>query len=119
MFVQDIVSLMHSDISIMSVILSIWNRRESISLMITQIVLGVRRMKTEFIKNSFDEFLQCQYEKISETNLKVILPVQPLFLNTVGVVNGGIICLFADIAMGNACNTFGIEENNRQTVVTV
>ena len=73
-------------------------------------------MKTEFIENAFDELLKCEYERISETNLKVTLPVQELFINSVGVVHGGIICSLADIAMGN---TFEIDENNRQTVVTV
>ena len=69
-----------------------------------------------FIENPFDEFLRCQYERISETNLKVTLPVQPLFINILGVVHGGIICSLADITMGNM---FAIDENNRQIVVTV
>jgi uncharacterized protein (TIGR00369 family) len=73
-------------------------------------------MKTKFIEDTFGELLKCQYERISETNLKVTLPVQPLFMNSVGIVHGGIICSLADIAMGN---TFEIDENNRQTVVTV
>lgn len=73
-------------------------------------------METKIIENAFDEMLQCQYEKISDTNLKVTLPIQPLFINSVGVVHGGIICSLADIAMGNA---FPIDENNKQTVVTV
>ncbi|MCQ6281687.1 PaaI family thioesterase [Bacillus sp. EB600] len=75
-------------------------------------------METKFIKNQFDNLLNCQYERISETNLKVILPVQSLYLNTVGVVNGGIISLLADLAMGNTCETFEVE-NNCQSVVTV
>ena len=73
-------------------------------------------MKTKFIEDTFGELLKCQYERISETNLKVTLPVQPLFMNSVGIVHGGIICSLADIAMGN---TFEVDENNRQTVVTV
>ena len=73
-------------------------------------------METKIIENAFDELLKCQYERISESNLKVTLPIQPLFINSVGVIHGGIICSLADIAMGN---TFPIDEQNRQTVVTV
>ena len=73
-------------------------------------------METRVIENAFDEMLECEYERISETNLKVTLPIQPLFINSVGIVHGGIICSLADIAMGNS---FEIDENNRQTVVTV
>jgi len=69
-----------------------------------------------FIQQPFDEFLKFQYERINETSLKVTLPIQPLFLNTVGVVHGGIISSLADVAM---CNTFEVDENKRQTVVTV
>ena len=58
-------------------------------------------METKFIEDTFGELLKCQYERISETNLKVTLPVQPLFMNSVGIVHGGIICSLADIAMGN------------------
>src|SRR3954468_22421216 len=83
---------------------------------ILKTILGVIIMRTKFIENAFDELLKCQYERISETNLKVTLPVQPLFINSVGIVHGGIICSLADIAMGN---TFEIDESNRQTVVTV
>jgi len=73
-------------------------------------------LETKIIENAFDELLKCQYERISEKNLKVTLPIQPLFINSVGVVHGGIISSLADIAMGN---TFPIDEHNRQTVVTV
>ena len=68
------------------------------------------------IENAFDDLLKCEYERISETNLKVTLPIQPLFINSIGGVHGGIICSLADIAVGN---TFEVDENNRQTVVTV
>ncbi|WP_045521783.1 PaaI family thioesterase [Neobacillus niacini] len=77
------------------------------------------KLETQYIKNPFDHLLNCQYERISETNLKVILPVQPLLLNTVGYVQGGIISLLADLAMGNTCNTFDKDENSLQSVVTV
>ena len=73
-------------------------------------------METRVIENAFDELLECEYERVSETNVKVTLPIQPLFINSVGIVHGGIICSLADIAMGNS---FEIDENNRQTVVTV
>ena len=73
-------------------------------------------METRIIENAFDELLKCEYERISETNLKMTLPIQPLFINSVGVVHGGIICSLADIAMGNS---FEVDENYRQTVVTV
>lgn len=63
--------------------------------------------------------LKCKYEKISDSNLKVILPVQPLLLNTVGYVQGGIISLLADLAMGNTCNIFEEDDINLQSVVTV
>ncbi|MEC1520464.1 PaaI family thioesterase [Neobacillus niacini] len=77
------------------------------------------KLETQYIKNPFDHLLNCKYEKISDTNLKVILPVQPLLLNTVGYVQGGIISLLADLAMGNACNAFDEDENSLQSVVTV
>lgn len=72
-------------------------------------------METEFVDCAFDAFLKVKYEKISETNLKVTLPIEPLYLNSVGIVHGGIICSLADIAMGN---TFGVDENKKQTIVT-
>ncbi|MCM3568079.1 PaaI family thioesterase [Neobacillus mesonae] len=73
-------------------------------------------MKTEFVVCAFDKFLKCKYKRISETNLKVLLPMQRLYLNSIGIVHGGIICSLADIAMGNL---FGAGENNKQKVVTV
>ncbi len=42
--------------------------------------------------------------------------MQPLFINSVGVIHGGMICSLADITRRN---TFPIDEHNRQTVVTV
>ena len=73
-------------------------------------------METRVIENAFDKLLKCEYDRISETNLKVTLPIQPLFINSLGIVHGGIICSLADIAMGNS---FEVDVNNRQTVVTV
>ncbi|QOR68229.1 PaaI family thioesterase [Cytobacillus suaedae] len=72
-------------------------------------------MDHNYINNPFDEFMGCQYERVSDTNIKVTMPIQPLFLNTIGVVHGGIISTLADIAMGNTTKTTG----NKQSVVTV
>lgn len=72
-------------------------------------------MQTKFVDCPFDAFLKVEYERVSETNLKVTLPIEPLFLNSVGAVHGGIICSLADIAMGNV---FGADENNKQKMVT-
>lgn len=76
-------------------------------------------LETHFIKNPFDHLLNCKYERISKTNLKVTLPVQPLLLNTLGYIQGGVISLLADLAMGNICNTFDEDDHNLQSVVTV
>jgi uncharacterized protein (TIGR00369 family) len=73
-------------------------------------------VKKVFLQQPFDEFLRLKYERVSETSLRVILPIQPLLLNSVGVVHGGIISSLADVAM---CNTFEVDKNNKQTVVTV
>ncbi|PWW20493.1 acyl-CoA thioesterase [Cytobacillus oceanisediminis] len=67
------------------------------------------------IKQPFDEFLKFHYERIDETHLKVTLPIQPLFINSAGLVHGGIISTLADVAMGNI---FKPDENHMQTVVT-
>ena len=47
--------------------------------------------------------------------MKVTLPIQPLFINSAGLVHGGIISTLADVAMGNI---FKPDENQIQTVVT-
>ncbi len=52
-----------------------------------------------FIQQPFDEFLRFNYERVSDTSLKVILPIQPLFLNSAGVVHGGVISSLTDVAM--------------------
>jgi acyl-CoA thioesterase len=67
------------------------------------------------IKQPFDEFLKFHYERIDETHMKVTLPIQPLFINSAGLVHGGIISTLADVAMGNI---FKPDENHMQTVVT-
>ncbi|MBB6446225.1 PaaI family thioesterase [Bacillus benzoevorans] len=73
-------------------------------------------MQTNFVECPFDAFLKVKHEKISETNLKVTMPIEPLYLNSIGVVHGGVICSLADIAMGNI---FGADANNNQKMVTV
>ncbi|MGK7378754.1 PaaI family thioesterase [Planococcus sp. 1R117A] len=69
-----------------------------------------------FIQQPFDEFLEIKYERIAENSVKVTLPIKPLFVNSVGVIHGGIISTLADIAL---CNTVAPDENGRQKVVTV
>lgn len=67
------------------------------------------------IKQPFDEFLKFHYERISDSKMKVTLPIQPLFFNSAGLVHGGIISTLADVAMGNI---FEPDENQKQSVVT-
>ena len=67
------------------------------------------------IKQPFDEFLKFHYERISDSKMKVTLPIQPLFINSAGLVHGGIISTLADVAMGNI---FEPDENQKQSVVT-
>lgn len=69
-----------------------------------------------FIRQPFDEFLEVQYERITENSVKVTLPVKPLYLNSVDVIHGGIISTLAEVAL---CNTVAPDENGRQKVVTV
>ncbi|PLT27911.1 PaaI family thioesterase [Peribacillus deserti] len=54
-----------------------------------------------FIKQPFDEFLGFEYKKIDEDHVQLRLPIQDLFLNSAGVVHGGIISSLADVAMSN------------------
>jgi acyl-CoA thioesterase len=69
-----------------------------------------------FIVQPFDEFLGLKCEKTDKDSVKVTLPIKPLYINSAGVVHGGIISSLADVAM---CNTVGADENNIQKVVTV
>lgn len=69
-----------------------------------------------FIKQPFDEFLGLQYKRINDDQIKVFLPLRPLFLNSLGVVHGGIISSLADVAM---CNVPEVDARGVQTVVTV
>jgi uncharacterized protein (TIGR00369 family) len=69
-----------------------------------------------FIKQPFDEFLGLRYERCNENRIKIYMPVQPLFLNSIGVVHGGIISSLADVAM---CNVPESDASGVQSVVTV
>nr|WP_316047284.1 PaaI family thioesterase [Planococcus glaciei] len=69
-----------------------------------------------FIRQPFDEFLDMSYERISENSVKVTLPIQPLFVNSVGVIHGGVIATLADVAL---CNTVAPDADGKQKVVTV
>lgn len=61
-----------------------------------------------FIQQPFDEFLGLQYERLNETTVKVTMPIQPLLVNSVGVVHGGIISSISNVAI---CNTIEADEN--------
>jgi uncharacterized protein (TIGR00369 family) len=70
-----------------------------------------------FIKQPFDQFLELKYERINDQKIKVTLPVKPLFLNSLGVVHGGIISSLADVAM---CNVYSeVNESGVQQIVTI
>ena len=69
-----------------------------------------------FIRQPFDEFLDMSYERISENSVKVTLPIQPLFVNSVGMIHGGVIATLADVAL---CNTVAPDADGKQKVVTV
>ncbi|WP_255472948.1 PaaI family thioesterase [Planomicrobium sp. CPCC 101079] len=69
-----------------------------------------------FIRQPFDEFLEMKYERTTENSVKVTLPVNPLFVNSIGVIRGGIISALADVAL---FNTVVPDTKGKQTVVTV
>ncbi|MGG5252366.1 PaaI family thioesterase [Neobacillus sp. SM06] len=69
-----------------------------------------------FIRQPFDEFLGFQYERLNKDSIKIVMPIQSLFLNSVGVIHGGIISSLADVAL---CNTLGATEDGKQKAVTV
>lgn len=65
-----------------------------------------------FIKQPFDEFLGLKYKKLDDNHLQIIMPVQDLFINSAGVIHGGIISSLADIAVSNLlpANEDGIQQ---------
>lgn len=68
------------------------------------------------IKQPFDEFLGFKYKKIDDNNLQIILPVQDQFINSAGVIHGGIISSLSDVALSNL---IGANEDGIQQAVTV
>jgi uncharacterized protein (TIGR00369 family) len=69
-----------------------------------------------FIKQPLDEFLGFEYKKLDDNNLQILMPVQDLFINSAGVIHGGIISSLADVAMSNLVPA---KENGIQQAVTV
>jgi acyl-CoA thioesterase len=65
-----------------------------------------------FIKQPFDEFLRLQYKRLDDNSLQITLPVQDLFINSAGVIHGGIISSLADVAVSNLlpANEDGIQQ---------
>jgi uncharacterized protein (TIGR00369 family) len=65
-----------------------------------------------FIKQPFDEFLGLEYKRLEDDHLQMILPVQDLFINSAGVIHGGIISSLADVALSNLlpANEDGIQQ---------
>ncbi|WP_071394995.1 PaaI family thioesterase [Bacillus tuaregi] len=65
-----------------------------------------------FIKQPLDEFLGVEYKKIDEDNLELRLLIKDLFINSAGVVHGGVISSLADVAMTNLipANEDGIQQ---------
>lgn len=68
-----------------------------------------------FIRQPFDEFLGFDYERVDDRTVQVTLPIKPLYVNSVGVVHGGIISSLVDVAMSNLVDT----EGGVQRAVTV
>lgn len=54
-----------------------------------------------FINQPLDKFLGFIYERISTSRVNVRLVLQPLHMNSVGVVHGGVISTLVDVAMSN------------------
>jgi uncharacterized protein (TIGR00369 family) len=69
-----------------------------------------------FIKQPFDEFLGFEYNKVDDNNLQLRLPIQDLFVNSAGVVHGGVISSLCDVAMSNLIPA---NENGIQRALTV
>lgn len=65
-----------------------------------------------FIQQPFDEFLKMEYEWKTEETLHVRMPVQDFFINSTGVIHGGIISTLADVATSNLipANKDGVQQ---------
>lgn len=69
-----------------------------------------------FIPQPFDEFLEVRYERITDTSVKVTLPIKPIFTAGSGFIRGGIISTLADAALRNAVSP---DEHGRPKVAAV
>ena len=69
-----------------------------------------------FITQPFDEFLGFQYERVSASVVRLVLPLQPIYFNSVGVVHGGVISTLVDVAMSNLVAT---DADGVQKAVTI
>lgn len=65
-----------------------------------------------FIKQPFDEFLGFEYRWLNDGELELTLKIKELFVNSMGVIHGGIISTLADVAMSNLmpANEGGVQE---------
>ena len=69
-----------------------------------------------FIKQPFDEFLGFEYERLDDSRLQIRMPIRELFINSAGIVHGGVISALADVAMSNLVPA---DPNGVQQTVTV
>lgn len=69
-----------------------------------------------FIRQPFDKFLEMEYERTTENSVKVTLPIKELYIDSSGLIHGGIISTLAEVAL---CNTVAPDGHGRQQAVTV
>lgn len=69
-----------------------------------------------FIQQPFDEFLEMEYERTTENSVRVKLPIKELYVDSNGLIHGGVISTLAEVAL---CNTVPPDEQGRQQAVTV
>ena len=69
-----------------------------------------------FIDQPFDQLLKLTYDMQQDGTLQVHMPVQDFFINSTGVIHGGIISTLADIATSNLIPA---NEDGKQQAVTV
>lgn len=43
-----------------------------------------------FIRQPFDKFLEMEYERTTENSVKVTLPIKELYIDSAGLIHGGI-----------------------------
>jgi len=68
-----------------------------------------------FIKQPFDEFLGFEYKR-NENIIELSMKIKDLYINSAGVVHGGVISTLADVAMSNLIPT---NKEGVQEIVTV